>query len=258
MIKHINLSVREHVDKRISLARKAGKDYTESTGQREVIKYTGPWEAILERGVQAVSGTEGAVAVTVEMERAAGGIGEMTITEETYRKPAAADNGGENGNGESNIGTSENPEITSSFTVQAEPLLTHPNFKDINDADAWLLQQVAAGTHPGAHVEYNGKKYVLREACKSLSGSAATVFKLYLKGITQYYEVYGDITVRGTGGEFPGEVGHIANPPGNVSAPADRNWLCTGKGKTKQGKEVVYTAQYRLSGPGGWNKDLYS
>lgn len=256
MIKHINLTVREHVDKRISLNRAAGKEYTESTGQREVIKYTGPWEAILEHGVQAVSGTEGAVAVTVEMERLEGGVGEMTITEETYRKPTAT--GGDDGDKESNLGTNENPEITSSFTVQAEPLLSHPNFKDISDADAWLLQQVAAGTHPGAHVEYNGKKSVLREACKSLSGSADKVLKLYLKGITQYYEVYGDITVRGTGSEFPGEVGHIAQPPGNVSAPADRNWLCTGKGKTKQGKEVVYTAQYRLSGPGGWNKDLYS
>ena len=256
MIKHINLTVLEHVDRRISLSRKAGEKYTESTGQREVIKYTGPWEAILEHGVQAVSGAEGAVAVQVEMERNAGGIGEMTITEETYRIPTAT--GGDDGDKESNLGTADNPEITSSFTVQAEPLLSHPNFKGITDADAWLLQQVAAGTHPDARIEYNGKKYVLREACKSLSGAAGKVCQLYLKGITQYYEVYGDITVRGTGGEFPGEVGHITTPPGNVSAPSDRDWLCTGKGKTKQGKEVVYTAQYRLSGPGGWNKELYS
>lgn len=256
MIKHINLTVREHVDKRISLNRAAGKEYTESTGQREVIKYTGPWEAILEHGVQAVSGTEGAVAVTVEMERSEGGIGEMTITEETYRKPTAT--GGDDGDKESNLGTNENPEITSSFTVQAEPLLGHPKYKDITRAQAWLLQQVAAGTHPDAVIEYNGKKYIMREACEQLSGSAAKVLDLYLKGITQYYEVYGDITVRGTGGEFPGEVGKISNPPGGVPAPSGRNWLCTGKGKTKQGKEVVYTAQYRLSGPGGWNTELYS
>ena len=255
MIKHINLTVREHVERRISLSRKAAAEYTESTGQREVIRYTGPWEAILEYGVQAVSGAESAVAVSVEMERAEGGIGEMTITEETYRKPTAT---GGDGDKESNIGTNENPEITSSFTVQAEPLLGHPKYANITRAQAWLLQQVAAGTHPDAIVEYNGKKYIMREACEQLRDSAAKVLDFYLKGITQYYEVYGDITVRGTGGEFPGEVGKIATPPGAVQAPSDRNWLCTGKGKTKQGKEVVYTAQYRLSGPGGWNTELYS
>lgn len=254
MAEYINIAPREHVEKRITMDAKPGDAYSESTGRKETTKYTGTWADMLAQATDLIGGGGGSMQVTCELERLEGGIGELTVTIEEYEVPESPPDDGD----DEPLGSVENPEITCSYTVQAEPLLGHPAFASVNRAQAWLLQQVAAGTHPDAHIEYNGKKYVLREACDQLSGAAEKALRFYLKGITQYYEVFCEVTARSTEGELSGTPGKISVPPGNVETPEGRNWLCTGKGKTVRGDEVEYTATYRMSGAGGWNQELYS
>jgi hypothetical protein len=254
MATYHKFEVAEHEERSISRRIAAGEQYTEATGDRETVKFTGRWAEMVAL-MESQTGGAG-VEVSCDLERLGGGIGELRITREYYRKPAGSE--GEEGGETEQLGTVAAPEVVSSFSVQAEPLLGHPLFEGVTEAQAWLLQQVAAGTHPDARIEYNGKKYRLRDACAQLDGPAKDALELYLKGVTHYYEVYGEATARCTGSSPGGTVGKISQPPAGVETPEGRDWLCAGKGKRMSGGEVEYSASYRMSGRGGWNKKLYS
>lgn len=53
-------------------------------------------------------------------------------------------------------------------------------------------------------------------------------------------------------------VGKISSPPGAPAAPATYNWLDVGGTMEQRGSVYVVTHVWRLSGPGGWNRTIYS
>lgn len=255
-----NIALREHPERTLNLKRARAAGYDEATGWSESVKYTDKWPELVDYALGLAASVEDEYELVLALRREGGEMGELTVTRTQYRKPAVVEDDGGGGE-ESEVGTAENPEYTCSFTVQAEPLLCHPMFAGMPDEDAWILQQVAAGAHPESRIRYGNEVYTLRKACEQMSevGKKALVF--YLRGITQYFEVYGDATAKysGSGAAVAGyEVGKICTPPGDVGTPEGRSWLCTGKGKTVSGDKLERTLQFRMSGRGGWDTTLYS
>lgn len=250
MAVYVNIAPREHEEKRISLERAHAGSFKEATGYKETTKYTGKWLDMVDMALQLVAEPEDKWAVACDLERQGGELGELTVTKTEYRTAEGE---------EAEVGTAENPAYTCSFTVQAEPLLTHPYFDGVSKADMELLCEIENGTSPYAVVMYKGTYMQLATAAGMLSGPAAMARDYYYKGVTQYYEIYADATARWRGaasGAF--EIGKICTPPGScVTTPSGRNWMCVGTGQEKQGEEVYSSASFRLSGRGGWDPVLY-
>lgn len=252
MAVYVNVAVREHEERRVSYERAHGAEYTEATGYKEVLKYTGRWQDMCEMARSECAAPVDAWQVSCEVERGGGDMAELTLTRVQYE--AAEGEGGE----EKEVGTQDNPAYSSSFTVQAEPLLCHPYFMGVSTADMELLKELESGASAFSIVNYKGTDMQLRVALSQLSGTAKEAKDYYLRGVTQYYEVYADATARWKGGGRGAfTVGKICTPPGNPPTPAGRTWLCVGFGIEKQGDEVWYSATFRLSGAGGWDTKLY-
>lgn len=254
MATHINIEPREHVEKRVSMSAEQGSAYTVATGMVETCKYTGSWEDMLAQAAAVVGVGGGVHGVTCEVERLEGGLGELTVTMTEYRE-ATEEEDDPSGDGEP--GTAERPQYTISSECQPVPLLTHPLFSDLGNAELQVLKQLMDGVVLDAVIEVNGTKMKLREALNKLSGAARTAANYLYKGVTQYYEVMTEATARWKGSASTYAAGQVCMPPNAPAVRGGRNWLCMGCGEEKQGDEVWQTARFRLSGQGGWDTTLY-
>lgn len=248
MAKYINIALREHETRRYSIGRAQAAAYGEATGKKEVLTYTGPWAHVLAKATEEAGTEADAWAVTCDCERQGGEIGILTVTRTEYREAQE----------EAELGTAENPVYTTSFSAQPEPLLCHPRyFSTVSNADAELLRELESGAPMLSSVVYGGKACCLRVALGKLSGAAAEVRDYYMRGVTEYYEIYGEATAKWKGEARDYAVGEICQPPGHPKTPAGREWLCVGVGTEKNGEDEWQTATFRLSGRGGWDKKLY-
>lgn len=252
MAKNVNFNVREHEERRLSYERAAAEGYSEATGYRETEKHTGPWLALVEMFEALAGEAASAEALSLELERLGGAVGELTITRTAYKKPEGeGEEGGE-------LGTAENPAYTCNFTMQPAPLLTHPRYASISKADAQLIKEIENGTSMYTVVNYAGQDMELRVAVSRLSGPAEEAARYYWKGVTQYFAVQAEATARWKGGGNAYSIGTVCTPPGSVvNTPSGCNWLCTAKGKEQNGEEIWNTATFLLSAPGGWDPNLY-
>lgn len=249
---HTNIALREHVDRTRSWSRAAAEAYSVATGVADSYKLTGRWAEVVAEGEKLATDPADAWQLSITATRIGGDMGELTVSRTEYAQA------GGSGGGESELGTAENPTYTCSYSLQAEPLLVHPMFSELSEGEQWLLQQVEAGAHPDSPQEFGGMKGELRKLCNAMSGTGQKALSFYLRGVTQYYEVHGEATARWSGGPRAYEIGKICSPPGLLNTPAGRNWICCGTGVELSGDKVVYSAQFRLSGRGGWDKELYS
>ena len=248
MAKYYNITLRENETRRYSIGRPQAARYSVATGKKEVVVYTGLWAEVLEKAAEIAATPADEWGVVCDCERQGGSVGVLTVTRTEYR--AAAE--------DAELGSAENPVYTTSFSVQAEPLLSHPRyFETVSAADAELLRELEQGAPLLSNVVYAGKACKLRVALGRLSGMAAEVRDYYMRGVTEYYEVYGEATAKWKGEARSYTVGEICTPPGSPGTPSGREWLCVGVGTEKNGTEVWYTATFRLSGRGGWDKKLY-
>lgn len=246
-----NIDTREHEEKRLSWSREQGEQFTVAIGAREVVKYTGRWSALVMMAEDEAGKHPNEYSASIELERGGGDMGEMTVTRQRFRQAT-------DGDGAAEVGTIENPAYSCSFTVQADPLLLHPRYRStVSDEDAELLREVENGASLMEIVTYKGAKKTLREALAQLTGMAAELRGYYMRGVFQYHEVYADATARWKGNAATFEIGKICVPPGNPPTPSGRNWKCVGFGKETNGKDIVYSARFQLSGPGGWDEKLY-
>lgn len=254
MATYINIAPREHVEKRVQMTAEQSTEYTVATGKVETYKYTGTWEDMLAQAATAVGGGGGVHGISCEVERLEGGLGELTVTMTEYREPTEAE---DDPSGDSEPGTAERPQYTITSECQPVPLLTHPLFSGLGDAELQVLKQLMDGVVLDAVIEVNGSKMKLREALDRLSGAAKTAANYLYKGITQYYEVMTEATARWKGTASTYAAGQVCTPPNAPAVTGGRNWMCMGGGEEKQGDEVWQTARFRLSGQGGWDTTLY-
>lgn len=264
MTHHINLSVREHAEKRLTLHREAAKQYSEATGDREVTKFTGPWVAVLEYGVSAVGGDKNEYSITVELERLEGGIGELTITEEKYRVAVGEDSNSDSGSADDSDGSGESeehPSYTMSSSLTQVSILAHPKFKKIkyDSNEGRALKALLDGQDLESLISVPGGEKPKEVTIKSCLGSdeAKKAAKYICKGITYWLEVHTEATARWKGGNNPYTPGEVYGSIPGFPSGKNRNWLCSGVGKEKSGSVKYCTASFRLSGEDGWDSFLY-
>lgn len=245
---------------------KPGKKYTESTGRKETMKYTGTWAEMFAQASTLIAGAGGgSVQTTCELERLEGGIGELTVTCETYRRPDATEEEEEDPEEsepetEQELGSEESPCYTCSSSTVQECILAHPKFENLKDLTRRALKAMIDGQDENSLIEDETTKSGSRKIkdCIGDDPAAQLAFKLIGKGITAYLNVQTEITARWKGRSNEYTVGTIVStPPGKFKAQQGRDYLVVGAGMEKTGKETWCSATFRMSGEGGWKKELY-
>lgn len=261
MAEHINIAPREHVEKRITMEAKPGDAYSESTGRKETTKYTGAWADMLTQATDLIGGGGGSVQVTCELERLEGGIGELTVTRETYRQPdATEEEEPEEPETEQELGSEGAPCYTSSSSLVQVCILAHPKFAAMGDLERRALKAMIDGQDEYSYLEDSTSPSGTRRIIDCIkSDTAKKAFSYISKGVTSYYDVSTETTARWKGRSNKYTAGTVVNnAPGGFSSGPGRNFLCSGTGVEKTGKETWCSASFRMSSAGGWDEYLYS
>lgn len=261
MAEHINIAPREHVEKRITMEAKPGEAYSESTGRKETTKYTGAWADMLTQATDLIGGGGGSVQVTCELERLEGGIGELTVTRETYRQPdATEEEEPEEPETEQELGSEGAPCYTSSSSLVQVCILAHPKFAAMGDLERRALKAMIDGQDEYSYLEDSTSSSGTRRIIDCIkSDTAKKAFSYISKGVTSYYDVSTETTARWKGRSNKYTAGTVVNnAPGGFSSGPGRNFLCSGTGVEKTGKETWCSASFRMSSAGGWDEYLYS
>ena len=261
MVEYINIAPREHVEKRITMEAKPGDAYSESTGRKETTKYTGTWADMLAKATDLIGGGGGSVQVTCELERLEGGIGELTVTHETYRQPdATEEEEPEEPETEQELGSEGAPCYTSSSSLVQVCILAHPKFAAMGDLERRALKAMIDGQDEYSYLEDSTSSSGTRRIIDCIkSDTAKKAFSYISKGVTSYYDVSTETTARWKGRSNKYTAGTIVETaPGGFQSGADRNFLCSGTGVEKTGKETWSSASFRMSSAGGWDEYLYS
>lgn len=262
MIKAINFSLREAPGRQTTLRSSPSKEYSESTGNRSTIPYTGPWDDALAEAQAAIDSAREAEDVTCELECLEGGFTELRITREAFRKPT--ENGEEEEPDESDQpegdpgDNEDNPTSTCSSSLVPIPLLAHPKFEGIAGDELRALKAMMDGQDENAFLDTNAALGANKTITECITSEAGLKAKEYLsKGVTSPNSSSTEATLRWKGRSNSYEINTIYSSIPNVKAKAGCNWLCSGTGTEKNGSEVWQTASFRLSGPGGWDPYLY-
>lgn len=261
MAEHINIAPREHVEKRITMEAKPGDAYSESTGRKETTKYTGAWADMLTQATDLIGGGGGSVQVTCELERLEGGIGELTVTRETYRQPdATEEEEPAPPETEQELGSEGAPCYTSSSSLVQVCILAHPKFAAMGDLERRALKAMIDGQDEYSYLEDSTSSSGTRRIIDCIkSDTAKKAFSYISKGVTSYYDVSTETTARWKGRSNKYTAGTVVdNAPGGFSSGPGRNFLCSGTGVEKTGKETWCSASFRMSSAGGWDDYLYS
>lgn len=255
----INIGTVEHVEKSISKELKHGKEYTESVGRKETSKYTGRWEDLLAVLDSAAKDDE-SLGVTLELERLPGGIGELTITQEQFAIPPKEEEDEEDGEQEAELGTEAAPCYTSNSSLVQVSILAHPKLQNMSKTEVAALKEMIDGASENSFFsdpESPTTQRLIKDCIKS--PQAKTAFRYISRGVTAYLDVSVETTARWKGRSNPYKAGEIVEvAPGGFPSGSDRNFLCTGAGLEKNGKETWCSASFRMSCAGGWDKELYS
>lgn len=260
---HHHITLAEHQEKSISWTREAAEKYTESAGYRETSKFTAAWEELKAYAAEQTGGSRNAWRITADLQRLGGDMGELRLTKEQFRQPTIDEGGGEEGGeegGESGgaDNTQDAPSYTSQSNTVAVSILAHPKFENIGELERRALKAMMDGQDEKSFIKNDlsptGFSKIKDLILDTSKGSA---YWYISRGIFQYLDVSTEVTARWKGGSNNYTAGTIANPPGGFRAGADRNFLCTGSGQERQGNERWNSASFRMSGAGGWDKNLY-
>lgn len=192
----------------------------------------------------------------LSVSNAKGGVGKVECT---Y--------GGVNEN-DFDFGDEDNPRTFSlGISVSEEPIETHVRYKDIPVKEKELIQNIKEGRYREAEGEANkyikngdsanGAKFALvDEMAIELAGKLK-------KGIDSYVvpnQIWRTSFISKTNVSAAklNAVGKITTAPGAPTVSDDRDWLFIGASVDQVGDLFNITYEWRLSGPGGWDAEIYS
>lgn len=234
------------------------EDFSESTGNRTVSVYNGPYAALVAKAQELYkSGASATAKITYEVTQTESFMGELRITTESFRKPDD-DESSDNNNDDAG-----DPTYTMSAKETDEDILAHPKFQSLSTDELRALRALMNGMDDKDTLkDGNGKS--LREIGNMLKSDAAKqAARLIRAGARKYKGFTATVTAEWNGmGSHGYRIGKICTPPGGIasvlgSAKDGRNWLCVGLGAEKKGDSKKMTATFMLSGPGGWPTYLY-
>lgn len=262
MAVYVNFVPREHESRRLSMESGPAERYTESTGYSDVRKFSGVWDDMLEEAERFLTDHAEHERVRVELERLGGEVCELTVTLERYRLGSGGggdeeDEPDDGSGGE--LGTADDPCYSSSSQLVEVHLLSHPKFKNLTDLERRALKAMIDGQDEESLIAVPDRpdaKVKIKDCISSDAGRKA--FELVGKGVTGYLELAMEVTARWKGRSqrfTPGEI--VSSPPGGFNVPSGRDFLVSGAGCEKNGKDAWSSASFRMSGPEGWDRFLY-
>lgn len=230
------------------------------TGETWETRYTGTL-AQMEELFNAQLATGGQYRqVSCSLTRTEGNMAELVVSSAAFvepldpEQPVAGD-----------VGTSEtNPTYSYDFAEVTEHILTHPKIVEQNYSPEMLsvMSYIVKGGDWGdwiyaddsghqIHVtEYFSHNNVPQEILNLLFTPTYLATRTFL---TVTYTVGAEAPVSA----LP-EVETIQTPPGPLRTPPGRNWLYKGGSYQVSGDDVQLVQRYALSGPGGWDPNIYS
>lgn len=157
-----------------------------------------------------------------------------------------------------------------SSSVNETPIEQHPKYIDVSTEDKQLMQELKNGrfkrskTQPEDGAVYESKVDDIGvQIIKFTDPLAIELSNFISKGVLTYldptviYSVTFGQKKQPRGSEI-GEVGKIYSTPLNApNVPAGRDWLMTAMNYQQDGKIYKITAEFRLSGEGGWEPLIY-
>jgi len=172
--------------------------------------------------------------------------------------------GKEEGQVEMPGGTRDNPQYSLSVTCVPQPILTHPLAESFTGEKLDALKRLVNGGCMGSLVDVTKDGQPLQQkTVRSILGDEATpLIEKIKKGVTSFYSPQIVLQVRYKVTD-PGSISYqkactIATPPGPFESPdGNFNWLSMGTSVEGYGKDWQVTDSYMLSGPDGWDKDIY-
>lgn len=158
--------------------------------------------------------------------------------------------------GEGNDGTEKGQSARKFLRVNsvAEPLLTHPRYADLDEIEVKALSQIIQGKESNAD----------GEDLESLvtSDAGLNALEKIRRGTTQWKDRRVEYVVEWVSREpLPNmnAIGKIVGDPADAPAVADdRTWRVGGYEQEEAGSIYDCRLIYELSGPGGWDPDLYA
>jgi hypothetical protein len=152
-----------------------------------------------------------------------------------------------------------------SISTSEEPIETHYRYRELTPADRINIAHLKAGRMKPTENENeyllktdspNGKKFTFTdEKAAELAGKIAKGIVSYL-ACNQTYRIQYTSSHKLSSGVL-NSVGKIATPKGAPSINESRSWLFIGASANEQGDSYNITLEYRLSGPGGWDENIY-
>lgn len=235
-----------------------------ATGRSREWNFTGDFAALEVKFEEMLAaGTQLAQRQCV-LTRVDGGMAELVVTEVVYEEDEGSGDGGSE-EAWAVGGSESNPLYEYSFAETAEPILTHPLiagvYGDGKDDDVMsALQFVAQGGMDNAIIYLSDGKQSDVKSFLEKKGVSAKVKQMVRTPsfidvrtrLTVSYEVDKKASVTELGSTHV-----VKTPPGPIGTPTGRQWLYVGGGYRKQGDKVYRQEVYLLSGPKGWDADVY-
>lgn len=152
----------------------------------------------------------------------------------------------------------DNPELLAQYefgrTTSEAPIETHPSFAVPYDDPPVTPSELAT-------IELALQN--AQDPPDTLGDPAKLLYKKKRRGIESYLKPGGVFKKTYVSNNFPSsalmnDVGKITSPGSPApTAPTGQNYLCIGISWSKQAGVVTIMEEYQLSGPGGWDPDLY-
>lgn len=159
----------------------------------------------------------------------------------------------------------DNPQYSLTCTAVPQPILTHKLSESYSGEKLDALKRLVNGGCMGSKIDISKEgQPVTQKTIQSIIGDdTSELIKKLKKGVTSFYSPQVVLQARYKV-EDPATVTYqkcctIADPPGPFKSPSGKfDWLCLGTSVEGSGKEWQVTDSYILSGPDGWDKDIYN
>lgn len=154
--------------------------------------------------------------------------------------------------------TTDGPSPSSStvgLSLSEEPLLSHPSFKDLDDAELEALKGILAGKEK----DDTGTNY--KDKITSDLGKKALA--KIMRGQTSYYSpkiVWRESYTknRPLRASDLNKIGEIDQPEKAPGLSNQRNWLLNGLTQSQEGSSFRIEKEWLCSDLGGWDPDIYN
>lgn len=252
-MKRYNITAQESLEHTRTRTRPVitGQDAYVNGGDTETYHYTGPWSTMLAR-FNSLGGTLTRRVEATLTRSADGNFGELEYTYTSYipakdavnADPDSAMPGSSSGNPCYDLTTSE----------ASAPILTSSLAANLSDEGARALKMLIDGYAP---TDMFDDERTIEEVAKAADEK---LFKLVNKGVTEYLVQRVTLTARyKSASPVSGGGMTVKDPPGPFASVAgnDREWLYLGATQNMSNGDIWVTETYKLSGPGGWEDDLY-